>query len=78
MSVVLLFFIYSVAIKGVNLLKDDKTLKKHLPDDALCNSIPDNEFGRFLMEIIENYLNEHQNEFEKCLIFDEDSLSEIK
>ena len=59
-------------------MKDDKTLNKYLPDDALCISIPDNEFGRFFMKFIETYLNEHQNEFEKCLIFDGESLSEIK
>ena len=37
----------------------------------LCISVPNTEDGRKISAFIEDYIKEHPNQFDKCLVFDE-------
>ena len=49
---------------------DIKTLENMLSGDDLCISLPDTYEGKMIAAFIDDYINKHQNEFEKCLVID--------
>lgn len=41
-----------------------------LTGEDFCISVPDTEEGRMISAFIDDYIKEHQDEFEKCSVID--------
>ena len=46
-------------------------LKMLLTGKNFCISVPDTERGKMISAFIDDYIREHPDEFDKCLVFDE-------
>lgn len=64
----------SLQIKEVN-YNMIEILKALLTGKNFCISVPNTEQGRMISAFIDNYIKEHPDEFDKCLVFDEKSSS---
>ena len=49
---------------------DNKIFEDLLSGNNLCISVPDTEEGKMISAFIDNYIKEHPDEFDKCLVFD--------
>ena len=47
---------------------DIKTLENMLSGNDLCISLPDTEEGKLIATFIDDYIKNHQDEFEQCLV----------
>lgn len=49
----------------------NEILETLLTGKNFCISVPNTEQGRMISTIIDDYIKEHPDEFDKCLVFDE-------